>query len=152
MTPAALVGNGLKAQSGTLVCLYRRWIYLLHRSRKNTDLALCTSGRGHLLERRLKLVFQTPECDGTQLFALGSSPSYLACMFCYWTIRHSPVHSSKHTTLPDGELQKTCRLSPSNSKILAADLEEKQKRGGAGRRAEMTRYWCKQNIKYRQCT
>lgn len=32
--------------------------------------------------------------------------------------------------LPDGELQKTCRLSPSNSKILAADLEKKQKGEG----------------------
>lgn len=30
--------------------------------------------------------------------------------------------------LPDGELQKTCRLSPSNSKILAADLENKSRR------------------------
>ena len=57
------------------------------------------------------------------------SPSHLACTFCYWTIGHSPVHSSKHTTLPDGELQKTCRLSPSNSKILAADLENKSTGG-----------------------
>lgn len=56
------------------------------------------------------------------------SPSHLACTFCYWTIGHSPVHSSKHTMLPDGELQKTCRLSPSNSKILAADLKNRSTR------------------------
>lgn len=56
-----------------------------------------------------------------------SLPSCLRVL-CYWTIGHSPVHSSKHTMLPDGELQKTCRLSPSNSKILAADLE-REKRG-----------------------
>lgn len=43
--------------------------------------------------------------------------------------------------LPDGELQKTCRLSPSNSKILAADLENKS----TGER-EITRYWCNHNI------
>lgn len=67
------------------------------------------------------------------------SLSHLACMFCYWAIGHSPVHSSKHTTLPDDELQKTCRLLPSNNKISAANLENRR-RGQRGTAC----HWCNQ--------
>lgn len=67
------------------------------------------------------------------------SLSHLACTFCYWAIGHSPVHSSKHTTLPDDELQKTCRLLPSNNKISAANLENRR-RGQRGTAC----HWCNQ--------
>ena len=68
-------------------------------------------------------------------------------MFCYWTIGNSPVHSSKHITLPGGALQKTCRLSPSNSKILAADLGTDEKNNTILNR----RYYIKVNKSVKKC-
>lgn len=83
MTPAQLelapVGNGLKAKAA-LWCVCTDGDLSPPQVPKNTDPAVCTSGRGHLPERRLKLVSKHPNVTGHSCSPLVRLPPILpAC-------------------------------------------------------------------------